>query len=124
MFFFPGFKRKSKREHEWKYCGEEGCNKRFFGHPLRKYCEYHRKPHRRKKDPEAGLFAKPSINLILPDDLHVKAVDMEGSCRICGKSYVFRYLPGQKEYPAFCESHRNLRIIRKYMSEVLFESAV
>ena len=91
-------------------CQEPGCKTEFFGNPIRKYCDFHTNPSNRYRDRNPYQF-KNSINLILPGDFKSKSADLDWPCRMCGSIYEFRYIPGQKEYPAYCPKCRNLRKI-------------
>ena len=47
---------KKKLKEKLKICQEPGCGKEFWGHPIAKYCEFHRDITHRKRKRKPNVF--------------------------------------------------------------------
>jgi len=96
---------KKKHKMVLKICQEPGCGKEYVGHPITKYCEYHRKLSnrvRKKKDK-----VPVDLNNIVLKHKYVSSVTIQRACDCCGKLYTINIIPRQKVYPRYCEEHTN-----------------
>ncbi|MFP4520810.1 MAG: hypothetical protein ACLFQK_01565 [Fibrobacterota bacterium] len=90
-----------------KVCQEPGCGKEFVGHPIRKYCDFHRILSNRKRK-KVEYEPVDTHNKIFRHK-YIDTVRMEFTCELegCDKKYSVDIIPRQYIYPKYCVEHRN-----------------
>jgi len=102
-----------------KICREKGCGKKYYGHPITKYCEFHRDPKNRKK--------KDIIKTDITDDNQIFMHDFKESLEImykcefkgCEEQFKIKIIPKIYVYPKYCDNHRSQykRSLKEYYNE-------
>ena len=103
--------RKRKAIVELRWCQEPGCGKEYYGHPITKYCEYHRDLANRAR--KRYITVDPGKDNTIFKHKFTTSVNMEFVCHTCGASFHVMVLPKQFIYPKYCELHRS-----KYKREI------
>jgi len=90
-----------------KICREPGCGKQYVGHPISKYCEYHRVLGNRTR--KVQVYEKVNVKNFVFDHNFTEVANIQRVCDVpgCGKEYAIKVLPKQHVYPRYCEEHRN-----------------
>jgi len=101
----PRYKKKKRLKH--KVCQEPGCGKEFIGHPIAKYCEFHRNiANRTRKTKE---YEAVDVKNFVFKHGFTEVTELELSCQLpnCNNKYTVKIFPKQYIYPKFCVTHRN-----------------
>ena len=99
----PSYKKKERKK--LKICLE--CGKEFWGHPIAKYCEFHRDIKNRKR--RKKVYEAVDIrNQVFQHDFH-EPKDIEFNCQLpgCIDKFMVKVFPKQYVYPKFCDKHRS-----------------
>jgi hypothetical protein len=101
----PRYKKKKRLKH--KVCQEPGCGKEFIGHPIAKYCEYHRNiANRTRKTKE---YEAVDVKNFVFKHGFTEVTELELTCQLenCNNKYKVKIFPKQYIYPKYCMTHRN-----------------
>ena len=103
----PVSKSKKHSKVVLKYCQEPGCGKEYLGHPITKYCEYHRILSNRKRK-KVVYEPVETYNKIFKHK-YIDTTKIEFFCELdgCNESYYVNIVPRQYVYPKYCPEHRN-----------------
>ena len=103
-----------------KKCEYKGCNTKFLGHPISKYCPYHKDAKNRQKKKQKR---KPSVtenNIIIDHECEdITPITLKCALKGCRKEYGIEICPKQYVYPKYCPGHRN-----KYKREIFLKKQV
>ena len=94
-----------KRNNTLKYCQEPGCGKEYYGHPITKYCEFHRNLSNRVR--KRYIAVKVSKDNFVLDHSFRDTTIIRRNCACCGAEYDIIVIPRQKVYSKYCEIHTN-----------------
>ena len=101
----PRYKKKKRLKH--KVCQEPGCGKEFIGHPIAKYCDFHRNiANRTRKTKE---YEAVDVKNFVFKHGFTEVTELELNCQLpgCTAKYLVKIFPKQYIYPKFCIDHRN-----------------
>lgn len=93
-------------DHVLKTCHQDGCNIKFTGHPVRKYCDNHIDP---KKRPRKKIIHDDiSVNNRRINHTFTNSHDVEYICAFDGCKNVMsvRLHPKTFIYPKYCDKHK------------------
>jgi hypothetical protein len=87
-------------------CLEPGCGKEFIGHPIAKYCEFHRDISKRTR--KVKEYEAVDVKNFIFKHGFTEVTNLELICQLngCPNKYHVRIFPKQIVYPKFCEKHR------------------
>ena len=94
------------QKHVDKVCVEAGCGKKFKGHPVRKYCDYHRYPKNRSRS--RPIHDNVTDNNRIIKHSYTESCEVEIKCMHDGCKNYFKVTLNSKvfTYPKYCEYHR------------------
>lgn len=97
--------RNSNKNREVEKCCKE-CGKKYTGHSITKYCEYHRNPKNRKKNIIPKKDVKDDNQII--NHKFKESVQTEFTCKFegCEEKIQIKLIPKIFIYPKYCEKHR------------------
>ncbi|MFP4520615.1 MAG: hypothetical protein ACLFQK_00570 [Fibrobacterota bacterium] len=103
----PVSKSKKHSKVVLKVCQEPGCGKEYLGHPITKYCEYHRVLSNRKR--KKVVYEPVDNHNLVFKHKYIETTRMEFTCQLegCNCKYTVDVIPRQFVYPKYCEEHRN-----------------
>lgn len=101
----PQYKKKKRLKH--KFCLEPGCGKEFIGHPIAKYCEFHRDIANRVR--KVKIYEAVDVKNTIFRHQFTEVTNMEFTCSLpeCGRKYSVKIFPKHYVYPKYCTAHRN-----------------
>ena len=96
---------KRVQNHTLKYCQEPGCGKEYVGHPITKYCAFHRILGNRARK---KVTYKPITedNFVFEHNFTESTI-VRRNCACCGAEYEILVIPRQKVYSKYCAEHTN-----------------
>lgn len=89
-----------------KTCVYKDCGKKFIGYANAKYCPFHKDPKNREVVKKVEEVKESEI-FRFPYDVDKKTI-IERQCDCCGVSYKLPIFPLMRDYPRFCDNHRNV----------------
>ncbi len=88
------------------------CGKEFFGHAVRKYCDFHSSEKNADRVKLRNKYRMLLLNRYENANQinHFKNKDVlkiRLSCELCGEGFEILLFPRQEVFPKYCESHRS-----------------
>lgn len=101
----PQYKKKKRLKH--KVCKEPGCGKEYIGHPISKYCEFHRIIANRTR--KIKVYKSVDVKNFIFKHGFTHVTKLEFNCQLdgCNNKYTVKIFPKQSIYPKFCNVHRS-----------------
>jgi hypothetical protein len=98
-YFTPNY---TKKKVKLVTCQHPGCNEIFEAMPHTRFCAYHKDASTRPK-----AIKEVESSLFIFEHNFQNTTLIERNCDCCKAPYRIDILPSTKQYPRFCELHRN-----------------
>ena len=99
--------KRQKVKLKLKECKYSGCKKAFLGHPISKYCEFHRNIKNREKKNCKKQDVSENNRIIDHDNKMIINETLRCGLKGCRTKYTIEILPKVFVYPKYCLEHRN-----------------
>ena len=95
---------KKRNNNVVKKCQYPNCGKEYVGHPITKFCEFHRNTKNRVKKVVKEIKKE---NRIIKHNYDMKVKTFKCGLRGCKNKYKIELIPNQFIYPKYCSEHTN-----------------